>query len=252
MCFTSNVLSCPLLFNCIALSSCPSCKILESKIPGSGVQVAKYRFSSKATKGLLFMKTMKCVIFQNRNWLLRACLSSTCIQTLDQVRTPKVQTDLCDAALEVCQAAMRESRQLRNGRDNGGEKQIIGRGRETSKDKCFPYERASRASDLTSSSVNSLLRSCQQEVPLQHAALSIKVLPQYSEGTGAVILASLPSHTESQGAPPSPTPCHPDTESQNRGDYLLPPPPAHPPLLPLSSLQLILCATLHVFQRLLS
>lgn len=56
--------------------------------------------------------------------------------------------------------------------------------------KCRKWERHQRPSisnttgqaglwDLTSFSVNSLLRSCQQEVPLQHAALSIKVLLQH-------------------------------------------------------------------------
>lgn len=52
-------------------------------------------------------------------------------------------------------------------------KKLVGnRGKDTSKAKCFPYKKASRAIDETSSSVNSLLRSCQQEVPLQLHALS--------------------------------------------------------------------------------
>lgn len=67
------------------------------------------------------------------------------------------------------------------------------RKRETSKDKSFPYKRAIGAPDQTSSSVNSLLRSCQQEGPLQHVALSIKVLSKYWGGTGAMILTSPPS-----------------------------------------------------------
>lgn len=84
------------------------------------------------------------------------------------------------------------------------------RGRETSKDKCFPYKRVSRASDQTSSSVNSFLRSCQQESPPPSSVCC------FVYQSAPIVLRGHWSNDSYLPTPP------PDTESQNTSDYLLP------------------------------
>lgn len=119
------------------------------------------------------------------------------------------------------------------------------RKRETSKDKCFPYKRASGALDQTSSSVNSLLRSCQQEVPLQLAALSIKVLTYCWGSTGAVLFATSPPSSYKKAGPLFLN----HKIKVNISSH----PSRHPPPFPFSSLQLGAASVLlHVFQRYLS
>lgn len=86
--------------------------------------------------------------------------------------------------------------------------------RETSKAKCFPYKRPSGALHQTSSSVNSLLRSCQQEVPLS----ALLCLSKCSHS----IKGALERLVLTQRKPGSRLPPPPNPESQNKGDYLLP------------------------------
>lgn len=90
----------------------------------------------------------------------------------------------------------------------GGIRRKQERGRETSKDNCFPYKRVSRASDQTSSSVNSFLRSCQQEFPPSVRCFVYQSAP--------IVLRDHWSNDSYLPTPP------PDTESQNTSDYLLP------------------------------